>query len=79
MPHSPIDVHVLKAKAVFSNISVPHMQLGVAIGFLIPPVLVPNVDDKDELAHHIRIMFYITAGVATLIFTLVVFGKSLMQ
>lgn len=48
-------------------------QLGIAIGFLVPPILVPNVDDMDELAHHIRIMFYITAGVATLLFVLVVF------
>lgn len=29
----------------------------------------------DELAHHIRIMFYITAGVATFLFILVVFGE----
>lgn len=50
-------------------------QLGIAIGFLVPPILVPNVDDMDELAHHISIMFYITAGVATLLFVLVVFGK----
>lgn len=50
-------------------------QLGIAIGFLVPPILVPNVDDLDELAHHISIMFYITAGVATLLFILVVFGK----
>ncbi|CAN9507384.1 unnamed protein product [Ophioblennius macclurei] len=48
-------------------------QLGIAIGFLVPPVLVPNVDDMDELAHHIRVMFYITAGVATFLFVLVVF------
>ncbi|XP_076004818.1 choline/ethanolamine transporter flvcr2b-like [Genypterus blacodes] len=48
-------------------------QLGIAIGFLVPPILVPNVDDMDELAHHISIMFYITAGVATLLFILVVF------
>ncbi|XP_063351971.1 heme transporter FLVCR2 isoform X3 [Pelmatolapia mariae] len=47
-------------------------QLGIAIGFLVPPILVPNVDDMEELAHHIRIMFYITAGVATLLFVLVV-------
>ncbi|KAM7367944.1 hypothetical protein PAMP_014209 [Pampus punctatissimus] len=48
-------------------------QLGIAIGFLVPPILVPNVDDMDELAHHISVMFYITAGVATLLFILVVF------
>lgn len=41
-----------------------------------PPILVPNVDDLDELAHHISIMFYITAGVATLLFILVIFGKN---
>uniref|UniRef100_A0A8C6S6Z4 Feline leukemia virus subgroup C cellular receptor family, member 2b n=1 Tax=Neogobius melanostomus TaxID=47308 RepID=A0A8C6S6Z4_9GOBI len=50
------------------------LQLGVAIGFLLPPILVPNVEDLDELAHHISIMFYITAGVATLLFILVVFA-----
>ncbi|KAM4540637.1 choline/ethanolamine transporter flvcr2a isoform 1-T2 [Fundulus diaphanus] len=47
-------------------------QLGIAIGFLVPPILVPNVSDVDELAHHIRFMFYISAGVATFIFVLVV-------
>lgn len=47
-------------------------QLGIAIGFLVPPILVPNVDDMDELAYHIRIMFYISAGMATVIFVLVV-------
>lgn len=51
------------------------LQLGIAIGFLVPPILVPNVDDMDELAHHISIMFYITAGVSTVLFILVVFCK----
>ncbi|KAM4529107.1 choline/ethanolamine transporter flvcr2b isoform 1-T2 [Fundulus diaphanus] len=48
-------------------------QLGCAIGFLLPPILVPNVEDMDELANHIRTMFYITAGVATFLFILVIF------
>uniref|UniRef100_A0A4W2EQX4 Major facilitator superfamily (MFS) profile domain-containing protein n=1 Tax=Bos indicus x Bos taurus TaxID=30522 RepID=A0A4W2EQX4_BOBOX len=52
--------------AVFGN------QLGIAIGFLVPPVLVPNVKDQDKLAYHISIMFYIIAGVATLLFILVI-------
>ncbi|KAL4618114.1 feline leukemia virus subgroup C receptor-related protein 2 [Arapaima gigas] len=47
-------------------------QLGVAIGFLVPPMIVPNVDDLDQLAHHISVMFYMTAGVATCLFILVV-------
>ncbi|XP_078798682.1 choline/ethanolamine transporter flvcr2b isoform X6 [Oryzias latipes] len=55
------------------SIGVLGNQLGCAIGFLLPPILVPNVDDLDELAHHIRVMFYITAGVATFLFILVVF------
>ncbi|KAM4712850.1 choline/ethanolamine transporter flvcr2b isoform 2-T2 [Anableps anableps] len=49
-------------------------QLGCAIGFFLPPILVPNVDDMDELANHIKTMFYITAGVATFLFILVIFG-----
>lgn len=56
------------------NASLFFPQLGIAIGFLVPPILVPNVEDMEELAHHIRIMFYITAGVATLLFVLVVIG-----
>uniref|UniRef100_A0A3Q2TX11 FLVCR choline and putative heme transporter 2 n=1 Tax=Fundulus heteroclitus TaxID=8078 RepID=A0A3Q2TX11_FUNHE len=51
----------------------PGHSLGCAIGFLLPPILVPNVEDMDELANHIRTMFYITAGVATFLFILVIF------
>ncbi|XP_012511660.1 PREDICTED: feline leukemia virus subgroup C receptor-related protein 2 isoform X2 [Propithecus coquereli] len=54
--------------AVFGN------QLGIAIGFLVPPVLVPNIKDRDKLAYHISIMFYIIGGVATLLFILVIIG-----
>lgn len=46
-------------------------QLGTAIGFLLPPVLVPNTpDDIDLMAHNISIMFYGTAIVSTLLFFL---------
>ncbi|XP_007552959.1 choline/ethanolamine transporter flvcr2b isoform X3 [Poecilia formosa] len=48
-------------------------QMGCAIGFLLPPILVPNVEDMDELAKHIKTMFYITAGVASFLFILVIF------
>ncbi|XP_076872731.1 choline/ethanolamine transporter flvcr2b isoform X2 [Brachyhypopomus gauderio] len=61
------EVSTACAIGVFGN------QLGIAIGFLVPPILVPNVEDMDELANHIRIMFYITAGVATVLFILVIF------
>ncbi|XP_046503715.1 feline leukemia virus subgroup C receptor-related protein 2-like [Equus quagga] len=46
--------------------------LGIAIGFLVPPILVPNIQDRDKLAYHISIMFYIIGGVATLLFILVI-------
>uniref|UniRef100_A0A8D0BUH4 FLVCR choline and putative heme transporter 2 n=1 Tax=Salvator merianae TaxID=96440 RepID=A0A8D0BUH4_SALMN len=52
--------------AVFGN------QLGIAAGFLLPPILVPNLQDKERLAYHISIMFFITAAVATALFLLVV-------
>ncbi|XP_064919968.1 heme transporter FLVCR2 isoform X7 [Columba livia] len=52
--------------AVFGN------QLGIALGFLVPPVLVPNLEDLEKLAYHISIMFFMTAGVATALFILVV-------
>ncbi|XP_056282082.1 feline leukemia virus subgroup C receptor-related protein 2-like isoform X3 [Pseudoliparis swirei] len=54
------------------SIGVLGNQMGIAIGFLLPPILVPNVDDLDELAYHIRIMFYISAGAATVLFILVI-------
>ncbi|XP_056282081.1 feline leukemia virus subgroup C receptor-related protein 2-like isoform X2 [Pseudoliparis swirei] len=54
------------------SIAVLGTQMGIAIGFLLPPILVPNVDDLDELAYHIRIMFYISAGAATVLFILVI-------
>ncbi|XP_067240301.1 feline leukemia virus subgroup C receptor-related protein 1 isoform X1 [Chanodichthys erythropterus] len=64
----PKEVSTACATAVLGN------QLGVAIGFLLPPVLVPNTaDDKDLMGHNISIMFYGTAGVSTLLFLLTIF------
>ncbi|CAI9567236.1 unnamed protein product [Staurois parvus] len=48
-------------------------QLGIAVGFLLPPVLVPNTEDMSQLSYHISIMFYGTAAVASLLFVLVIF------
>uniref|UniRef100_A0A9L0TSQ6 Major facilitator superfamily (MFS) profile domain-containing protein n=1 Tax=Equus caballus TaxID=9796 RepID=A0A9L0TSQ6_HORSE len=57
-----------------STIAVLGNQLGNGLGFLVPPLLVPNIEDRDELAYHISILFYITGGVATLCFLLVIIG-----
>ncbi|KAF7253334.1 Feline leukemia virus subgroup C receptor-related protein 1 [Varanus komodoensis] len=61
----PKEVSTACAVAVLGN------QLGTAIGFLLPPVLVPNtVDDLELMGHNIRIMFYGTAAVSTLLLLL---------
>ncbi|KAI1237710.1 hypothetical protein IHE44_0013796 [Lamprotornis superbus] len=52
------------------------MGLGIAAGFLVPPVLIPNVEDVEKLAYHISIMFFMTAGVASALFILVIIGLS---
>ncbi|XP_007245540.3 feline leukemia virus subgroup C receptor-related protein 1 [Astyanax mexicanus] len=63
----PKEVSTACATAVLGN------QLGVAIGFLLPPVLVPNTpEDKQLMSHNISIMFYGTAAVSTLLFILTV-------
>ncbi|TMS12082.1 Feline leukemia virus subgroup C receptor-related protein 1 [Larimichthys crocea] len=63
----PREVSTACATAVLGN------QLGTAIGFLLPPVLVPNTPDDVELTgHNISIMFYGTAAVSTVLFILTV-------
>lgn len=61
----PREVSTACAAAVLGN------QLGTAIGFLLPPVLVPNTPDDMELTgHNISVMFYGTAAVSTGLFLL---------
>ncbi|KAG7508752.1 feline leukemia virus subgroup C receptor-related protein 1 [Solea senegalensis] len=61
----PREVSTACAAAVLGN------QLGVAIGFLLPPVLVPTTPNDVELTgHNIRVMFYGTAAVSTALFLL---------
>ncbi|XP_077619323.1 choline/ethanolamine transporter FLVCR1 [Crocuta crocuta] len=56
----PKEVSTACATAVLGN------QLGTAVGFLLPPVLVPNTqNDTDLLACNISTMFYGTSSVAT--------------
>uniref|UniRef100_A0A8C5MHS1 Choline/ethanolamine transporter FLVCR1 n=1 Tax=Leptobrachium leishanense TaxID=445787 RepID=A0A8C5MHS1_9ANUR len=63
----PKEVSTACATAVLGN------QLGTAIGFLLPPVLVPKIDNNVELTgHNISIMFYGTAAISTFLFILTV-------
>nr|XP_056708426.1 feline leukemia virus subgroup C receptor-related protein 1 [Euleptes europaea] len=61
----PKEVSTACAVAVLGN------QLGTAVGFLLPPVLVPNTaGDLDLMGRNISIMFYGTAAISTLLFLL---------
>ncbi|MGH0122294.1 UNVERIFIED_CONTAM: hypothetical protein FKN15_033311 [Acipenser sinensis] len=63
----PKEVSTACATAVLGN------QLGTAIGFLLPPVLVPyNKNNIDLTGSNISIMFYGTAVVSTLLLVLAV-------
>ncbi|KAM6219478.1 choline/ethanolamine transporter FLVCR1 [Rhynchocyon petersi] len=63
----PKEVSTACATAVLGN------QLGTAVGFLLPPVLVPNTQNNTNLlAYNISTMFYGTSGVSTLLFILTV-------
>ncbi|XP_075386289.1 choline/ethanolamine transporter FLVCR1 [Tenrec ecaudatus] len=60
----PKEVSTACATAVLGN------QLGTAVGFLLPPVLVPNTKNSTDLACSISTMFYGTAAISTLLFIL---------
>uniref|UniRef100_A0ABI7W6M2 Choline/ethanolamine transporter FLVCR1 n=1 Tax=Felis catus TaxID=9685 RepID=A0ABI7W6M2_FELCA len=65
----PKEVSTACATAVLGN------QLGAAIGFLLPPVLVPNTQNNtDLLACNISTMFYGTSSVATFLCFLTIIG-----
>lgn len=59
------------------NASLSHSQLGVALGFLLPPLLVQNHDDLELVGRDFQLMFYLIAGFTTLLVTLVVLCKCL--
>ena len=50
-------------------------QLGVALGFLIPPLIVKDHGDNlDEIGSDLKLMFYIVAGICTGLFIAVAIG-----
>ncbi|XP_011504260.1 PREDICTED: uncharacterized MFS-type transporter C09D4.1 [Ceratosolen solmsi marchali] len=46
-------------------------QLGIAIGFLFPPMLVPSSDDINVIGQGFQLMFYIVAACTSVIFVLI--------
>lgn len=51
------------------------MQLGIAVGFVVPPILVANHEDIAKIGDDLRFMFYLVAGVSSVLVVLVVFCK----
>ncbi|XP_046437919.1 feline leukemia virus subgroup C receptor-related protein 2-like [Daphnia pulex] len=49
-------------------------QLGVALGFFLPPILVKDHENIDDIGADLKLMFYIVAGVCTALFIVVVIG-----
>jgi FLVCR family feline leukemia virus subgroup C receptor-related protein len=49
----------------------------VALGFFLPPILVKDHENVDDIGADLKFMFYIVAGVCTAFFLLVVIGKVL--
>ncbi|KAL5010756.1 hypothetical protein ScPMuIL_013061 [Solemya velum] len=62
----PNEVSTATAIGVFGN------QVGVAVGFLLPPLLVPNSDNLEEMGDNIANMFYGSAAITSFLFILVV-------
>lgn len=53
----------------------PFTQLGVALGFVLPPLLVGNHADLDMVGSDLQLMFYLIAGFTTILVLLVLFRK----
>lgn len=53
-----------------------NIQLGVALGFLLPPVLVKD-GTIEEIGSGLSLMFYIVAGLCTAVSILVIVGISI--
>ncbi|XP_017494017.1 PREDICTED: feline leukemia virus subgroup C receptor-related protein 2-like, partial [Rhagoletis zephyria] len=47
-------------------------QLGIAVGFVLPPILVENSDDLDKIGSDLLFMFYCFAGFTTVLMVLMI-------
>jgi hypothetical protein len=48
-----------------------YVQLGVAIGFLLPSMLVKNHDNLDDIGQDLSVMYYSVAGFTTVLLVLI--------
>uniref|UniRef100_A0A1B6E568 Choline/ethanolamine transporter FLVCR1 n=1 Tax=Clastoptera arizonana TaxID=38151 RepID=A0A1B6E568_9HEMI len=67
----PEEVSSACSIGVFGN------QLGVALGFLLPPIIVKNSSNQDVIGNGLKTLFYSVAGVTTVILlSIVIFFQS---
>jgi len=52
-----------------------YVQLGVAIGFLLPTMIVKNHDNLDDIGQDLSVMYYSVAGFTTVLLVLIVLCK----
>lgn len=50
-------------------------QLGVALGFVLPPMLVDANGTAEEMAADFRLMFYLVAGFTSVLFVFILLCK----
>ncbi|XP_034102372.1 feline leukemia virus subgroup C receptor-related protein 2 [Drosophila albomicans] len=48
-------------------------QLGVAVGFVLPPMLVPNSENLETVGKDLQMMFYLVAGLTSILLVLMIF------
>uniref|UniRef100_UPI00358EEE42 heme transporter FLVCR2-like n=1 Tax=Myxine glutinosa TaxID=7769 RepID=UPI00358EEE42 len=61
----PQEVSTACSICVFGN------QLGVALGFLVPPLVVPNSGDMNQVGERLSMLFYGVAAITSVLFLLV--------
>lgn len=54
-------------------------QLGIAVGFVLPPILVGNSDDLEVIGNDLLFMFYCFAGFTTVLMVLMIFCKMVFR
>lgn len=52
------------------------LQIGFALGFLIPPIVVTDHPDVEDIGSDLRRMFFTTSGITTAILLVAIFGIS---
>jgi hypothetical protein len=67
-------IFCLLIKFFFSTLPAS-FQLGIAVGFLLPPILVKNHAELDLIGNDLQFMFYSVAGFTTILVILVVLCK----